>query len=171
VIKRRKRRSQLKPKIDRNPFEKMSASELFATKEWGEHLDGIRPFPITSELGVTRDKGDQGVALRTFVQDADLDEEVIMSRFHDYLQQPENRDLIPVPATVLHEFLESFGALDLTFWKTLPIAELSRVTAGEILISRRLSERLSCVFGTRPELWVDMQAEFDERQSAGRLAR
>jgi plasmid maintenance system antidote protein VapI len=140
----------------------MSFSQVFESEDWAHYVDSIRPLAITSAMVVTTDAEDQRDTLQSFAEDADVDEESIMSRFRDYLSQPENSDRGPIPAVVLSEFLESFGPLEMTFWRTLPVNMLIRTVEGEIPISQRMSKLISNAFGTRVNFWADMQAEYDE---------
>ena len=171
MVRRRTCEPSSNRRIEKNPFDKMSFSQLFASEEWSHHLDDIRPFAITSEAAVIRDTKYHCATLPSFTQDGDVDEEVMMSRFRDYLQQPENDYRVPIPAVVLCEFLESFGPLDVAFWKAMPVNTLIRASDGEIPISQGLSEHISSAFGTRTKFWVEMQAEYDEWCSVNRTVR
>jgi plasmid maintenance system antidote protein VapI len=150
---------------DSNPYEKMTFSEALGTSAWQQHLADIRPFafdlvkPTKSE-----DKAPEFAQIPQFVQDGDMDEQAIMSRFRDYLvcKELDSRAFpLPIPGLVLREFLVSLGKLDPIVWRNLGIDELIAVTHGKVPISFKLSKRLSDSFGTPTEFWSELQSEYD----------
>lgn len=74
----------------------------------------------------------------------------------------------PHPGKVVREFL---GEIDVTTAaKRLHVsrATLSRILNGKSGISADMSFRLSAAFGTHPELWYQLQADYDLWQASQR---
>lgn len=150
-----------------NP-EKLSFSEALSSPTWRAVLEGLSQNDILAEARRQEGEIDESCPVANFVDDAEIDEEAILARFRDYMHAEESKleaFPVPIPAYVLHEFLSSFGALDMSFWKTLPIRKIFSVTDGEGPITQALSRQLSASFGTRTSFWWDIQHEYDLRQS------
>lgn len=152
-----------------NPHDNMSFAEAFASEDWKEYEEAVRPCAEPAHL-ITSDTGqiEDSATTINFAPDGDMDEVSIMARFREYLvikeSDPESVQS-PAPALVLWDFLDSLGRQELAFWRKLPMYSICRVRNGEIPISGVLSKQLSNVFGTRREFWSEMQREYDRWES------
>jgi plasmid maintenance system antidote protein VapI len=156
------------PIVEQNPYEKMSFQAAFKSQAWKQHLEGARTnLPCLKQSAKDVDSSNEFSQSIRFVQDGEIDEEVIMSRFRDYLVAKGDTPLPttpPLPGLVLEEFLNAFGPLELSFWHKLPLTTIGRVVDGEVPISLALSKQLSKAFGTRSGFWHDLQTEYDRRR-------
>jgi plasmid maintenance system antidote protein VapI len=155
--------------VGRSLYERLSFHELYESQAWKQILEESRPnLSVLRESAQDLNSSSEFSQAVRFVQDGEIDEGVIMSRFRDYLLingDPPRAFNIPLPGLVLREFLNAFGALELSFWRKLPLRTIERVIDGEIPISFGLSNQLSQAFGTRSGFWRDMQTEYDRRES------
>jgi hypothetical protein len=162
----RRNRNALKNElVDRNVYEEMSFKRTFQSGTWKRHLEETRtriPISIVSSASPDSSTGHSDVVL--FAPEVDTDEELITSRFQDYLRESDdapNWACTSAVGLVLREFLNSFGPLEASFWRSLPFATLVRVVEGRSRISIGLSEQLSKAFGTRSGFWSDLQRKYD----------
>jgi len=147
----------------------MSFREAFESEEYRQFLECRSPtLPCNTVLLADGDRASDSCQLAPLLDQADIDEEVIISRFRDYLLSAHNEEGAirrAGPGAVLEDYLNSFGPREPQFWEELPMTALYRVTDGKMRISSRLSDRLSRVFGTRSNFWSDIQAEYDRWKS------
>lgn len=81
----------------------------------------------------------------------------------------------PHPGQVLREYLGKITVTDAAQHLGITRAALSRILNGGAGISADMALRLSDAFGTTPELWTGMQAQYDlwiaSRKRRKRVAR
>jgi hypothetical protein len=163
---RRNRKHPRKLVDTRNPYEKMSFAQALNSPEWKQYLEDARPFAIFARTWVEFRNGSELNSQQShFALEAEVDEEAIMLRFHDYLVRQgddPNSFSVPIPAVVLREFLNSLGAVDMPIWNSQPVDTLIRAVQGDLPISGKLSARISDAFGTRTTFWFEMQQEYDD---------
>jgi len=147
----------------------MSFRETFESQAWKQILEESRTnLPVSSESVMDLDSLSKSSCVVHFVQDGEIDEEVILAGFRDCLaahSDSSHATNISIPGLVLEKFLNAFGPLELSFWRKLPLTTIGRVIDGEIPISFGLSNQLSRAFGTRSGFWHDMQKEYDRWES------
>jgi plasmid maintenance system antidote protein VapI len=154
---------------DRNPFEEMSFREAFESAECRQLLENIRPNMVCPTVLLSGANKKSAISLSALLlEDSDMDEELIVSRFRDCLwtlfdKQEENGTSIP--GVVLEEFLNALGPQEPQFWRKLPMVTIFRVTDGVLPITPKLSAQLSRVLGTRSKFWFEMQIEYDRWKS------
>ncbi len=74
----------------------------------------------------------------------------------------------PHPGRVLKEFLEGRSVTSVAGHLGVTRVALSRVLNGQAGISAEMSLRLSDALGTSPDLWFNMQRDYDFWQAASR---
>jgi len=161
--------------IGRSLDERLSFHELYESQAWKQLLEESRTkLSVLKESAEDLNSSKEFSQVVHFVQDEEIDEEVIMLRFRDYLvangDTPEMSN-IPIPGLMLEEFLNAFGPLEPSFWRKLPLTTIEHVIDGEIPISFGLSNQLSKAFGTRCGFWRDMQTEYDRWESGSILCK
>lgn len=148
-----------------NPFENMSFREAFESAECRQLLENIRPSLVCDSVNLPDTNKTSDSTLSTLLlEESEMDEALIMSRFRDYLWTvcDEQEEVgTSIPGAVLDEYLNAFGPQQPSFWRKLPMATIYRVTEGELPISSKLSVQLSRVLGTRSRFWFEMQIEYD----------
>ena len=72
----------------------------------------------------------------------------------------------PHPGTVLRDYLGITSVTDAARHLGVTRATLSRILNGSAGISAEMALRLSDAFGTSPELWIGMQAQYDLWQAS-----
>ena len=152
-----------------NPFENMSFREAFESEECRRLLESIRPSLVCDSVRLSdTDKTSDSSLSVLLLEECEMDEALIMSRFRDYLWivRDEQQEIgTSIPGAVLNEYLNALGPQEPSFWRKLPMATIYRVTEGELPISSKLSAQLSRVLGTRSRFWFDMQIEYDRWKS------
>lgn len=81
----------------------------------------------------------------------------------------------PHPGSVLREYLGTTSVTDAARHLRVTRAALSRVLNGSAGISAEMALRLSQALGTTPELWMEMQSQYElwhaSRRSPKRIRR
>ena len=77
----------------------------------------------------------------------------------------------PHPGEVLRDYLGSVSVTAAAKHLGVTRAAFSRVLNGNAGISAEMALRLSDTFGTNPELWTGMQAQYDLWQAAKKRRR
>jgi addiction module HigA family antidote len=72
----------------------------------------------------------------------------------------------PHPGKVLREFLGEVSVTDAATHLGVTRVALSRILNGSAGISAEMALRLSEAFGTSPEVWTGMQAQYDLWQAS-----
>jgi len=72
----------------------------------------------------------------------------------------------PHPGKVLREFLGGIEVTTAARHLQVSRAALSRILNGKAGISADMSLRLSAALGTHPEIWYELQADYDIWQAA-----
>ena len=72
----------------------------------------------------------------------------------------------PHPGEVLREYLGSMSVSDTARHLGVTRTALSRILNGRAGISAEMALRLSEAFGTTPESWIGMQAQYDLWQAS-----
>ena len=67
----------------------------------------------------------------------------------------------PHPGMVLREYLEGLAVSSAAAHLRVTRVTLSRVLNGKAGISAAMSLRLAAALGTTPELWMNMQSQYD----------
>jgi addiction module HigA family antidote len=69
----------------------------------------------------------------------------------------------PHPGKLIQEYMEGLGLTITALAAHLKVtrAALSRIVNGKAAISPDMALRLGAAFQSRPELWVDLQAQYD----------
>lgn len=67
----------------------------------------------------------------------------------------------PHPGEVLRDYLGSISVTDAARHLGITRASLSRILNGSAGISAEMALRLSEAMGTSPELWIDMQSQYE----------
>lgn len=95
------------------------------------------------------------------------------TRFDDLVVTGEERDSPIFPGAILHEeFMEPLGLSAAALARALRVPA-NRITAlinGQRGLSADTALRLARYFGTTPEFWVRLQAEYDLRQARRTVA-
>lgn len=95
------------------------------------------------------------------------------TRFDDLVLAGEERDSPISPGEILHEeFMEPLGLSAAALARALHVPA-NRITAlinGQRGLSADTALRLARYFGTTPEFWVRLQAEYDLRQARRTVA-
>ena len=137
----------------------MSFRETFESEEYRQFLECRSPtLPCNTVLLADGDRASDCCQLAPLLDEADIDEEVIISRLRDYLLSAhgEQGAISSVgPGAVLEDYLNSFGPREPQFREELPMTALYRVTDGKMRISLRFSDRVSRVFGTQSNFSSD----------------
>lgn len=77
----------------------------------------------------------------------------------------------PHPGEVLRDYLGSVSVTDAAKHLRVTRAALSRILNSSAGISAEMALRLSDAFGTSPELWTGMQAQYDLWQASKKRRR
>jgi len=97
----------------------------------------------------------------------------------DYSEVATGRRLAPVhPGDVLlKDFIETLGISRYRVAKNIGVAQrrIDLICRGEASVSAAMALRLGALFGTTPEFWVNLQAQYDlevaERAVGKQIAR
>ena len=96
------------------------------------------------------------------------------TRFDDVVLADEERDSPIFPGEILHEeFMEPLGLSAAALARALHVPA-NRITAlinGQRGLTADTALRLARYFGTTPEFWVRLQAEYDLRQARRTIAK
>lgn len=99
--------------------------------------------------------------------------ELHQTRFDDVVSAGEERDRPISPGEILHEeFLEPLGLSAAALARALHVPA-NRITAlinGQRSVSADTALRLARYFGTTPEFWVRLQAEYELREARRTVA-
>jgi len=78
----------------------------------------------------------------------------------------------PHPGELIQEYMEGLGLTVTALAAHLQVtrAALSRVVNGKAAVSAEMALRLAAAFKSRPELWIELQAQYDLWQ-AGKAQR
>jgi len=74
----------------------------------------------------------------------------------------------PHPGELIQEYMEGLGLSVTALAAHLKVtrAALSRVVNGKAAVSAEMALRLAAAFNSRPELWIELQAQYDLWQAS-----
>jgi addiction module HigA family antidote len=74
----------------------------------------------------------------------------------------------PHPGELVQEYMEGLGLTVTALAAHLKVtrASLSRVVNGRAAVSADMALRLAAAFNSRPELWIELQAQYDLWQAS-----